>query len=209
MSGRAAQVGFVTGGASYHERTLADHRFASRWARSLYLPTLGPEDLDGLDAVVVADRQHAGVLATRAGALLEVAERGATLVVLGENGVHTWLPGVGWEPRPTNFWWWRDGSDPGIRAAGPAHPLWDSATVADLTWHFHGVLEPPAGVTPLLVAEGQAGDGVLLYEDVVSFPGRVVVSTLDPVYHHGSNFMPAATRCLDVILAWLGAAERQ
>ena len=32
--------------------------------------------------------------------------------------------------------------------------------------------------------------------------GRLIVSTLDPFYHHGSNFMPATTRFLDGFLPW-------
>jgi hypothetical protein len=200
-----ARVGLVTGGASYHELTLADPRFSPRFARSLYLPALDSADLDGLEAVVVADRQHPRMLARHASLLLHVAERGDTLVVLGANHAHTWVPGVTWEHRPTNFWWWREGLDPGIRARSLDHSLWRTASVSDLTWHFHGVLHPPPGATPLLVAEDEGKEEVLLYEDQVSTSGRLVVTTLDPVYHHGSNFMPAATRCLDVFLSWMRA----
>lgn len=200
-----ARVGLVTGGASYHERTFADPRFSARFARNVYMPSLATGDLDGLDVVVVSDRQHPRMLARQASLLVDVADRGDTLVVLGENRAHTWLPGLDWEPRPTNFWWWRERLDSGIRARNPEHSLWRTARVDDLTWHFHGVLHPPPGVTPLLVAEQEGKEGVLLYEDEVSTPGRLVVTTLDPVFHHGSNFMPAATRCLDVLLTWLGA----
>ena len=31
---------------------------------------------------------------------------------------------------------------------------------------------------------------------------RLIVSTLDPFYHHGSNFMPATTKFLDGFLPW-------
>lgn len=39
-----------------------------------------------------------------------------------------------------------------------------------------------------------------LYADEVSTPGRLVVTSLDPIYHHGSHFMPATTRFLDRFL---------
>lgn len=159
-----ARVGLVTGGASYHERTFADPRFSARFARNVYLPSLATRDLDGLDVVVVSDRQHPRMLARQASLLVDVADRGDTLVVLGENRAHTWLPGLGWEPRPTNFWWWRERLDSGIRARNPEHCLWRTARVDDLTWHFHGVLHPPPGVTPLLVAEQEGEEGVLLYD---------------------------------------------
>lgn len=201
-------IGFVGCGTSYHERTAADGRFASRLARTVYLPELRPADLEGLDVVVLADRLHPGLLVRHAPTLVGFADAGGTLVVLGNNEVHTWLGDVGWEGRPTNFWWWREGEDPRIRARHPEHPLWRVAREADLVWHFHGVLRPPAGATPLLVVEEDGGEGVLFYDDSVSTAGRLVVSTLDPVYHHGSNFMPAATRCLDVLLEWLGELDR-
>jgi hypothetical protein len=200
----AARIGLVGGGASYHERTLADQRFASVLTKALYLPALTQADIEDLDVVVLADRLHPAVLAQAAPVLAGFVERGGTLMVLGQNDVHTWLGGVGWEPRPTNFWWWREDADSHIRARHPEHPLWAVAAEADLVWHFHGVLHPPAGTMPLLVVEEEDGEGVLLYEDLVSSPGRLIVGTLDPVYHHGSNFMPAATRCLEVLLAWLG-----
>jgi len=199
-----AHIGLVGGGASYHERTLADQRFAPYLDRTLYLPSLKEADLDGLDVLVLTDRLHPRLLAQTAPTIVGFAERGGTLVVLGQNDVHRWLSGVGWEPRPTNFWWWREDGDSHIRARHPEHLLWQVATEADLVWHFHGVLHPPGGATPLLVVEEPEGDGVLLYEDLTSTSGRLIVGTLDPVYHHGSNFMPAATRCLEVLLAWLG-----
>ncbi len=39
------------------------------------------------------------------------------------------------------------------------------------------------------MADGEGDDGVLLYEDEVSISGRLIVTTLDPVYHHGSNLL--------------------
>ena len=44
----------------------------------------------------------------------------------------------------------------------------------------------------------------LLYADTVSTPGTLIVSTLDPMSHYGSHFMPATERFLDGFLPWLG-----
>jgi len=116
----------------------------------------------------------------------------------------TWLPGVDWTPRPTNFWWWRTGDDPGIRVHTPEHPIWHHLGSKDVVWHYHGLLHPPLGVTPLAsVDEAGATAGLILYEDQVSTPGRILVTTMDPVHHHGSNFMPAATRLLHNLLRWV------
>ncbi|QFR96170.1 hypothetical protein GBW32_27915 [Streptomyces tsukubensis] len=46
---------------------------------------------------------------------------------------------------------------------------------------------------------------VLLYENRVSTAGRLIVTTMDPVYHHGSRFMPGATELLYGPLRWTGA----
>ena len=198
------RIGIVHGGASYHLVTLADPRVAGRCDREIYLPRLGPADLVGLDAVIVADRLHPRLLRERAGALRGFAEQGGTLVVLGENDVHTWLPGVDWSPRPTNFWWWLTGDDLGVRSRQPRHPLWEHLGRRAVTWHYHGLLTPPPGAEALVVVEEDGRDaGVLLYDDRVSTAGRILATTLDPTYHHGSNFMPGATQFLYGLHDWL------
>jgi len=196
----------VHGGTSYHLTTLADPNLAPYRLRPVYLPELDPGQLGALDTLIVCDRLHPGLLREHAGTLLQVAGRGGTLVVLGEVEAHTWLPGAAWTARPANFWWWLSGEDPGIRRESPDHPIWAYLTPKHVTWHFHGLLDPPAGATALVTHEedGQR-TGVVLYEDTVSTPGRLVVTTLDPTYHHGSNFMPSATRFLYGVLDWLTA----
>lgn len=215
------EIGLLHGGASYHLNTLADVS-----GHPIYLPDLARDTgpLDELDTLVVFDRLHPGLLRRHADALLTIPRRGGTLVVLGEVEAHTWIPGLRWSPRPTNFWWWRTGEDPGIRLHRPDHPIWRHLGPDDVRWHFHGVLHPAPTATALVTADGSDGPaGVLLYEDVFSedvfsegvfsegvldddtagTPGSIVVTTMDPVHHHGSNFMPAASRLLHGLLRWL------
>lgn len=197
-------LGILHGGASYHLRTLADPRVGDRVDRVLYLPELITRALDELDVLLVCDRVHPDLLQRRADAVLDVARRGGTIVVLGEVHAERWIPGLRWEPRPTNFWWWRTGEDPGIRPRNPEHSLWRSLQHRDVTWHFHGLLHPPRGATVLAAVEENGRDsGSILYEDRVSTAGRIVVTTMDPTYHHGSNFMPAASRFLHGLLHWV------
>jgi hypothetical protein len=206
------RIGLLHGGASYHLATLADPVVAGYQPCPLYLPDLdeaaGRARLDELDVLIICDRLHPELVRRHGQALLGVARRGATLVVLGEVEAHTWLPGVGWTPRPTNFWWWRTGDDPGIQVHTPEHPIWHHLGTKDVVWHYHGVLHPPPGVTPLAsVDEAGATAGLILYEDRVSTPGRILVTTMDPVHHHGSNFMPAATRLLHNLLRWVSVTD--
>jgi hypothetical protein len=120
---------------------------------------------------------------------------GGTVVALGESRSDLWLPGVTFNPVPTNWWWWLDpGADLGVRIARPDHPLMAGMAAADATWHLHGWLDPPPGVEILIVdREGRS----LLHVDAVSTAGCMIVSTLDPMFHHGSHFMPATTAFLD------------
>jgi hypothetical protein len=53
-----------------------------------------------------------------------------------------------------------------------------------------------------ILAVNESGKPIL-YIDEVSTAGRMILTSLDPFYHHGSYFMPAATRFLDGFLAWM------
>ena len=74
--------------------------------RTIYMPELTPAHLEGIKLLIVPDRINPDFLRSRRQILIDFAERGGTLVVLGENQAETWLPGVNWTSRPTNFWWW-------------------------------------------------------------------------------------------------------
>ncbi|WP_246750657.1 hypothetical protein [Martelella lutilitoris] len=64
----------------------------------------------------------------------------------------------------------------------------------DVTWHLHGWFTPPEGA-PVLARDGEGR--AILYMDTISTAGTMVISSLDPMFHHGSRFMPATTRFLD------------
>lgn len=205
------RLGFLHGGSFSQLTTLADPAVQVWRPRDLYLPDTTEDDFDDLDTLVVSDRLHPRLLAEAVPRVLKVAERGGTVVVLGENGDCGWIPGLrGFRPAETNFWWWRTpGGDNGVRRSGDGHEAWDHLTERSVRWHYHGLLEPPPGATVLAYTElEQEGDPatrqVLLYEDRVSTPGRLIVTTMDPVYHHGSRFMPGATQLLFGLLRWTG-----
>ncbi|MEV8455752.1 hypothetical protein AB0467_13980 [Streptomyces sp. NPDC052095] len=205
------RLGFLHGGSFSQLTTLADPAVRVWRPRELYLPEVAEGDFDGLDTLVVSDRLHPRLLARAVPWVLKVAERGGTVVVLGKNGDCGWIPGLrGFRPAETNFWWWRaPGGDNGVRRSGDGHEAWDHLTGRSVRWHYHGLLEPPVGATVLACTELETeGDPatrqVLLYEDLVSTPGRLIVTTMDPVYHHGSRFMPGATQLLFGLLRWTG-----
>lgn len=195
----------LDGGTFYHREAIHGARYRALFERVIYVRELATHDLDGVNWLIVPDRINPDLLRAHRELLIDFADAGRTLVVFGENEAETWLPGVAWTPRPTNFWWWLEPtSQPPHRLNAPDHPFFRAVPFKDTIWHFHGVLQPPAGAKTLIdvPAEGAHGGGALLYEDDVTTRGRIMVSTLDPFYHHGSGFMPATTRFLDAFLPW-------
>lgn len=200
----------LEGGAYYHHETIHGERLRDRVPRSLYAPALTEADLADCDALLVADRINPAVLRRQRRLLMGFLAGGGTLVVLGENRAQDWAPAVDWQFRPTNFWWWlEDGGDPGHRVVQPGHPLFRHVSPRDVVWHYHGLLRVPDGAHSLVditpAADPQGRGGSILYDHPGVGGGRMIVSCLDPTYHHGSFFMPAASRFLAGLLDWMHA----
>ena len=200
---RLPKTAMLHTGSGYQLTTLADPALVPYGIEPVYLPDLEPGGLDEFDVVLVADREHPELLAQRAPDILGVAERGGILVIFGENAAHQWVPGISWESRPTNFWWWRTGEDHGMRMQNLDDPVWPYFTQRAMIWHHHGIFQPPAGAVPLVtVEEGGVEVGATTYIDRVSTPGEIFMTTMDPVFHHGAGFMPGATQLLYQTLRW-------
>lgn len=201
------RIAFVDGGTYYHHAVLNDPEFSGYFTGSIYAPDLVDADLSCYDCLYIASRQNPVDLINSRQTISNFLAAGKLVVALGENHSEQWLDNISWEPCETNFWWWlTPGSDSGLRLGDKGHGLFKYIDLADATWHRHGVLQPPAGAVSIVnVADG----GSVLYDDAVSGPGRVIVSTLDPCYHHGSYFMPATTRFLRGFLPWLKAGAKR
>ncbi len=200
----------LDGGTFYHHATIHGSRYRHLFDKAIYILDLTSEALAGARFLIVPDRVNPDILRARRSVLIDFANRGHTIAVLGENQAETWLPGVRWTPRPTNFWWWLEKkARPQQRLMSPQHELFRAVPFSDTIWHFHGVLAPPVGAETLIDVpadpEGRDSGGALLYDDSVTTAGRLIVSTLDPFYHHGSNFMPTTTKFLDAFLPWAKA----
>jgi hypothetical protein len=199
------RIAALDGGASYHFFALADPAVAPVLDAVIDLRGLRPGDLDGFDTVVVPCRANPALLADKAAILEAVPARGGTLVVMGETAPDRWLPDIVLEPVPTNFWWWlEEGTDLGVTIAAPDHPLAAHLDRAAATWHVHGVLTPPAEAVSVI---DWAGRGSLLYDHRGYRGGRLVITTLDPLYHMGSFFMPATRRFAAGFFRWLAGAD--
>ncbi len=196
-------VAVLDGGTYYHHRALYGERYQDYFSKVIYVRELESTCLNDFDIVIVPDRIHPGLLRAAARHIARYLDQGGTLVALGETESHTWLPNIAWSNRPTNFWWWKTaGATLGLYAATPEHTLFQYLSIKQASWHYHGVFTPPSGAVTLI---GVEGDGAVLYEDTVSTPGRLVISSLDPFYHYGSYFMPITEQFLDGFLKWLNA----
>ncbi|MEW4458552.1 hypothetical protein AB1K42_10685 [Roseibium algicola] len=187
-------------GTYYHHRTIYEPRYRDFFDEIIYTRDLPEADLSGVDTLLVSCRTDPSVLRPRREQIADFLASGKTVVAMGSTGHPDWLPNVNWTDTPTNFWWWKEGGEIGLKLATPDHPLFNRLSLADVTWHYHGYFQVPDGAQSLV----DVGDlGSIFYEDTVSTPGRLLITSLDPMYHHGSHFMPATTRFLDGFLPYL------
>ncbi|MEM6741610.1 MAG: hypothetical protein AAF646_15990 [Pseudomonadota bacterium] len=214
MSIHAAQtIAALDGGLAYHTRTLRAPPFAAHFGPLIDLRALGETDLSGLPCLMIPCRTNGARLAAHKAQLATYLEAGGVLVVMGETHPERFLDGVHVAPEPTNFWWWLEaGAELGVRIAAPDHPLMVGLRESDATWHIHGALTFDAPSQTLLSWDGSSAvdgskrwGGAILAEQRRG-AGQLVVTTLDPIYHHGSGFMPATTRFLERFLPALRAA---
>lgn len=206
--GQRSRLAAVYGGSAAQHRSLLASPFARWFAAVVHLPRLPGAALDHYDGLVIPERLHHGLLEAAGPTVRRLLDHGGLVVAFsGGDPLPSWLPGVTWQHRPTNFWWWRQpGAPPPVVAADPGHDLWAQLCLADATWHIHGVLRPAPGVDTVLATP--AGEPVLTV-DRVSTPGTIVAACLDPLSHYGAYFMPACERFLAGFLPWAAAeAER-
>ncbi|MGG2200006.1 MULTISPECIES: hypothetical protein [Paenibacillus] len=198
------RIGVLYGGNAHQHRTFRESKYKTYVHRLIYLPELHRASLDDLDVLLIPSQLHQRMVSASSGKLRAFADCGGTIAAFGAQPLD-WLPGHGWEFRPTNFWWWLDPkADSGLVLNEPGHDLFRYLTLQDATWHYHGIFRPPAGAQTLISVRN---DGAILYIDKVTTPGTLIMTTLDPEFHYGSYFMPATERFLDGFFPWLAEGD--
>jgi len=188
-------------GAYYHIESFESPRYAHYFDALVRPEDLGSVRLEDYAVVLVPCWTPAERMIPHKDRLARYLDAGGTVIATGESHSHTFLPGIKFTPQPTNFWWWlTPGADLGVRITKPEHSLFERLAQRDVTWHLHGWFDVPAGAEVLAVnGEGKP----ILYIDEVTTRGRMIITSLDPFFHHGSHFMPATTRFLDGFLPWM------
>lgn len=196
-TGRAGpRIVAPSSGTYYHIHSLEGSAYTG-----IFDVICAPEDLVNVlrpqDILWVPCRTPAQRMIKQRAVIARHLDAGGTVIALGESQSELWLPAVHFTRTPTNWWWWlTPGADLGVELTDQArtHPLMRHIGKQDVTWHLHGWFTPPEGSTVL----ARDGEGrAILYMDAISTAGTMVISSLDPMYHHGSRFMPATTRFLD------------
>lgn len=198
------KIAVIYSGHAPHYRTFHEPKYAQFIDRLIYLPELAETDLSEYDVLIVPSQLNKNYLLQNVEKIWDFANEGKMVAVFGPQPWE-WLPNQKWEERPTNFWWWlEEGADSGLRVKNEEHPFFKYFTLADCTWHQHGVFWPPEQTTTLV---STIDGGSVLYIDEYSTKGTWLITTLDPDYHFGSYFMPATERFLDALFQWLSVGD--
>ncbi|WP_169194051.1 hypothetical protein [Devosia sp. MC1541] len=193
----------INPGTYYHLESFEAPRYAQYFDQLVRPEDLPNVDLNAFNVVLIPCRTPADRMEPLKQQLLDYLDKGGTIIATGESDSELFLPNIKVTPQPTNFWWWlTPGADLGVRIAKPEHSLFQYLTQKDITWHLHGWFDVPEGAEVLAVNESGKP---ILYIDEVTTKGRMIITSLDPFYHHGSHFMPATTRFLDGFLPWMRA----
>ncbi|MDO5671299.1 MAG: hypothetical protein Q4G30_00370 [Actinomycetaceae bacterium] len=214
------RIAMIHGGSYPQLATLKDPALAAFDVRGIYALDMTQASLDDVDSLIIADRLHPRALEAVKDAVARFAQNPEhklvffgedTPVLLSGSGGAGGAGGLEWNTAPTNFWAWRTGDDVGIRLVNTTNPMWAYFNHASVHWHFHGSYVVPKDAVSLVDYEPVEGDdpaaksGSIMYFDGHSYPAPMLVTTMDPVFHHGAGFMPGATQLLYRCLRWLEA----
>lgn len=203
QSGKVSRPKLIAldGGTGYHKATFDDPTIAKHIDDVIYIRDFCDEDLINAAGLIIPCRTPPEVVVPHADRILGFLRRGGMVVAMGDTGQDQWLPDVSLTLVETNFWWWLEpGADLGLEITDTTHDMFAELGKADVSWHLHGLFDVPSGAKSLVdYRDGRS----VLYEDTRNYKGHLIVTSLDPMYHHGAYFMPATTRFLYGFIPWI------
>lgn len=188
-------------GSYYHIESLESDKYGHFFDKLIRPEELNNLNLSDFNILLVPCRTPANRMLPHKQLLLDYLNQGGVIIATGESHSELWLPGVKFTPQDTNYWWWLEkNGDLGVRQVNSENNLFNYLDEKALTWHLHGWFDAPDGAEILAV---NAEQKPILYIDSATTKGVMVITSLDPFYHHGSHFMPATTKFLDGFLPWM------
>lgn len=199
QSVKRRRIGVIYSGTSHHIRSYKTGEFGKYISKIIPVRELATASFDDIDVLIVPSQTNMNAFKPYKHRVQAFADNGGIVVSFGHQN-EQWLD-VKWELRPTNFWWWLEkDAKSGLVLTGGDHDLFRNyLTLADATWHQHGVYWPENAETLVATEDG----GSVLYIDRHSSKGTWIVTTLDPDFHYGHYFMPATERFLRGFFPWL------
>jgi hypothetical protein len=186
-------IAALNSGTAFHIVSLTKEPFNRYFKKVLYLPTLSFEELKDIDILLITCSSMYDQLQKKKDIFYKFLEEGKTLVVMGRNETKYWLKDIKEVELPFNFWWWLDEKNSiDLEVVKPDYPLFKHIKLKDMSWHYHGGFEIPKNA--LNVIEQKDSKKSVFFELDNYYGGKLIVTSLDPFYHHGSFFMPNATK---------------
>ena len=159
-----------------------------------YLKELCKNDVKDADILWVSCTSPVDLLIEKKRIFIDYLQDGKPLVVTGRNDPHLWLEGIEEVQLPFNFWWWLDKehNDIDITPDDTNHELFKYIDFKDLIWHFHGGYKKLNGAKSAI--KSKLDESVSVYQECSFGGGNLILTSLDPFFHHGCFFMPNASK---------------
>jgi hypothetical protein len=162
---------------------LQSDRFGTAFS-GIHWSCLDDQALAGACSVWIPWESNTRALRGRWPLLEKAVSQGVSLVI--EDMRDDWLPGFRWQSRPVDSSWWREGRELDLEVLPQATRLFPDLPGRAYLWHYHGVLDCPAGAAPLLTTR----DGKVVLAVCEAVDGRAgvkLVGTLDATFEYGAG----------------------
>lgn len=195
-------IAALDSGTAFHIVSLHYPPFNTFFKKIIYLPGFKENDLVDIDILIVTCSSHLELLIEHKQLFLNFLNKGKTLVVMGRNNPEKWLPNIEKYSIPFNYWWWlKKENEFDMEVTKEQHILLDYIKFEDMIWHYHGAYEIPKDAVPVLVHK--TNKKAIYFEQENYLGGGLIVTSLDPFFHHGSFFMPNTTKFAAGFLKYL------
>lgn len=181
-------------GTYYNLASLFKGSFVKYLHNTAYLAQLKEDDIKSADILLVTDSLVPRHLILHKEIFRNFLKSGRTLVVCGRNDPELWLEGIEYKELPFNFWWWLDKENNDIQICqdDEKHELFKYISFENLIYHFHGGYKKLHGAKSAI--KSTLDDNVSIYQECDFGGGRLILTSLDPFFHHGCYFMPNASK---------------